>query len=203
MDFKNRAKSWDNQSRSDRSKIIADKIIELVGKNRNSSVMEYGCATGLIGFNICNAYKTLTLMDSEEEMINIVKEKIEDYKIDNVSAIKVDLVKDDYSEEKFDIIYTSLTLHHILDIGLIIQKFYNLLNEHGILCIIDLDTDDGSFHMDSKKFNGHNGFTHQEIEKILKNNGFFNIKSETFFHGTKQIRETDIPYSIFYSIGYK
>lgn len=203
MDFKDRAKSWDNEATIKRSKIIAEKIIDIVGENKKDSVMEYGCATGLIGFNLCDKYKKITFMDSEEEMLNRVKEKNKSYKFLNVSTINIDLTKEEYEKEKFDIIYTSLTLHHIIDLEKIIKTFYNLLNENGILFIIDLDTDDGSFHMDTKDFNGYNGFEHQYIENILENVGFSNLKSETFFHGIRQVNEKSIPYSIFYTVGYK
>lgn len=199
MSFKDRAKEWDNDKRIKRSKIIADKINDIIGKQQNFSIMEYGCATGLISFNLCKNFKKLTLMDSEDEMINTVKEKIITYKTSNVFANKVDLTKENYTQEKFNVIYTSLTLHHIKDIEDIIKKFYNLLNKNGILCIIELDKDDGSFHMNSKEFNGHNGFEHHYMENILKSTGFSNVKSETFFHDIKN----NIPYSLFYTIAYK
>ena len=199
MCFTGRAKEWDNDKRIKRSKVIADKINDIIGKRENFSVMEYGCATGLIGFNLCSNFKKITLMDSEDEMINIVKEKVKTYKISNIFPIKIDLTKEIYTQEKFDVIYTSLTLHHIVDVKSIIEKLYNLLNKNGILCIIELDKDDGSFHMNSKGFNGHNGFEHQYIETILKNTGFSNIKSKTFFHDTKN----NSPYSLFYTVGNK
>lgn len=201
MSFKGRAKNWDNDARIKRSEIVAKKIDEIVGDKRNSSIMEYGCATGLISLNLCNKFKKLTLMDSEEEMINIVKEKIEYYKISNVEPIKIDLTKEIFKKEKFDIIYTSMTLHHILDIEKMIKIFYNLLNKNGILCIIDLDKEDGSFHIDQKDFNGHNGFEHEYMENALRNAGFLNVKSETFFNGNKVYKEKVIPYSLFYAIG--
>lgn len=203
MSFKGRAKSWDNDRIIKRSEIIANKINELVGDKQNSSIMEYGCATGLISLNLCDKFKKLTLMDSEDEMINVVKEKIKFYKTSNILPIKIDLTKETYEEEKFDLIYTSLTLHHILDIENIVKKFYNLLNKDGILCIIELDKEDGSFHGDIKNFNGHNGFLHNEIENALRKVGFSNLKSETFFYGERTYDEKRIPYSVFYTIGEK
>lgn len=203
MDFKNRAKNWDNDKRIQRSKIIAEKIDEIVGEHKDSSIMEYGCATGLISFNLIDKFRKLTLMDSEEEMINIVKKKVIDYKISNVFPVKIDLTNQMYLEEKFDLIYTSLTIHHILDIEKIIKTFYNLLNPKGTLFITELDKEDGSFHINHKNFNGHNGFQHEVMEQALANAGFSNIKSETFFYGKKTYKEKVIPYSMFYTIGKK
>jgi len=203
MDFKGRAKKWDNDVMIKRSEVVAEKISELVGNQKESSVMEYGCATGLISFNLMDKFKKITLMDSEEEMINVVKEKIEVYGTTNVMPVNIDLEKETYSKEKFDIIYTSMTLHHILDTENIIKVFYNLLNENGILCIVELDKEDGSFHINEKDFDGHNGFEHTCMENAFKKAGFSNIKSETFFSGKKTYQDKIIPYSMFYTIAHK
>jgi len=203
MGFKGRAQNWDSDSRIKRAEVVAEKINEIVGDKKDISVMEYGCATGLISFNLCDKFRKLTLMDSEEEMLDVVKEKIETYQTSNIFPVLIDLTQESYTQEKFDLIFTSMTLHHILDIENIIKIFYDLLNENGILCIIDLDKEDGSFHINEKNFKGHNGFEHREIEDTLKSVGFSNIKSETFFQGQKVYEEKKISYSMFYAVGQK
>ena len=77
MSFEGRAKDWDNNSRIERSKMVAEKINEIIGNEKYNSIMEYGCATGLISLNLCDKFKKVTLMDSEKEMIKIVKEKLD------------------------------------------------------------------------------------------------------------------------------
>lgn len=203
MSFESRAKEWDNNSRIERSKVVADKINEIIGNEEYNSVMEYGCATGLISFNLCDKFKKITLMDSEKEMINIVKQKVEKYRNENIFPIQIDLMKELYKQEKFDLIYTSLTLHHIIDTEKIIKIFYNLLNKNGMLCIIDLDKEDGSFHINQKDFRGHNGFEHRYMENIFESVGFSNIESDTFYNGEKIYKEKTIPYSLFYTVGIK
>lgn len=203
MSFEGRAKDWDNDSRLKRSKIVSEKINEIIKNEKYNSVMEYGCATGLISFNLYDKFKKLTLMDSEKEMIKIVKEKINKYKKENIFPIQINLMNELYEEEKFDLIYTSLTLHHIPDTEKIIKIFYNLLNENGMLCIVDLDKEDGSFHINQKDFNGHNGFEHKYMENIFESVGLSNIKSDTFYNGEKIYKEKIIPYSLFYTVGYK
>ena len=203
MSFEGRAKDWDNDSRIKRSKIVAEKINEIIGNEKYNSIMEYGCATGLISLNLCEKFKKVTLMDSEKEMIKIIKEKLDRCEKNNVFPIQIDLMNESYKKEKFDLIYTSLTLHHIPDTEKIIKIFYNLLNENGMLCIIDLDKEDGSFHINQKDFNGHNGFEHRYMENIFESVGFSNIKSDTFYNGEKIYKEKTIPYSLFYTVGYK
>lgn len=203
MSFEGRAKNWDNDARIKRSKMVAEKINEMIGNEEYNSIMEYGCATGLISFNLCDKFKKVTLMDLEREMIEIVKEKVHKYKKNNIFPIQINLMNEWYKEEKFEFIYTCLTLHHILDTEKIIKIFYNLLNEDGMLCIIDLDKEDGSFHINQKDFNGHNGFEHRYIENIFESVGFSSIKSDTFYNGEKIYKEKNIPYSLFYTVGYK
>ncbi len=203
MDFKGRAKNWDNDTMIKRAEVVSKKIKEIVGNQKDTSIMEYGCATGLISFNLLDNFKKITLMDSEEEMINVVKEKIDVYNTSNVFPIKIDLTKEEYVGEKFDIIYTSMALHHIMDTEEIVKTFYKMLNKNGILCVVELDKEDGSFHINEKDFDGHNGFEHEAMEKWFTNAGFSNIKSETFFYGKKLYQEKIIPYSMFYTIGKK
>ena len=203
MSFEGRAKEWDNDSRLKRSKILAEKINEIIGNKKYNSIMEYGCATGLISLNLCDKFKKVTLMDSEKEMIKIVEEKLDKCKKSNIFPIQIDLVNEAYKGDKFDLIYTSLTIHHIQNTEKIIKIFYNLLNENGRLCIIDLDKEDGSFHINQKDFNGHNGFEHRYMENIFESVGFSNIKSDTFYNGEKIYKEKTIPYSLFYTVGYK
>lgn len=203
MSFREKARNYDTALRDRRSKMIAEKITNITFDTQNSTMMEYGCATGLISFHLYDKFKKLTLIDKEEEMINIVREKVETNNISNIFPLKMDLTKEDYEKEKFDVIFTSLTLHHIINIENIIEKFYHMLHKGGLLIIIDLDKEDGSFHMDTKNFVGHNGFEHEDIENILKRIGFRNLESKTFFHGKKSVQNKNIPYSLFYTFGYK
>ena len=90
-----------------------------------------------------------------------------------------------------------MVLHHILDTNNIIKKFYELLNDKGELCIIDLDEEDGKFHKKYPEFNGHNGFSQTELKTILINIGFKDIEIRTFFDDEKIIENEKINYSLF------
>ena len=104
MDFKGRAQNWDSESMIKRSKAVAQEINNILGdEHKDSSAMEYGCATGLISFNLIDKFKKITLMDSENEMLDIVREKIDYYNTKNVYPININLVKEDYTEEKLKI----------------------------------------------------------------------------------------------------
>jgi len=99
--------------------------------------------------------------------------------------------------ETFDVIYTSMVLHHIQDISGLANKFYALLNDGGQVIIVDLDKEDGSFHKNEPGFNGHNGFDQEKLKKIFLEAGFKAVESTTFFYDEKKIEGKNIKYSLF------
>jgi len=202
-DFNNKALEWDNERRVKRAKIIADKIYDVVEVKKDSSAMEYGCGTGLISFNLADKFDSIVLMDLAQAMIDVLNKKIELSGNKNMKPVLKDLVKEEYNEEKFDLIYNSMVLHHIIDTEKIIKTFYSILNDNGVLCIVDLDKDDGSFHKDDPEFNGHSGFDHEYIANVFRKAGFVNIKIETFYHSEVQVLGETVPYSLFCISGKK
>lgn len=197
MNFDEYAKNWDTEKRISRARVIAEKILESINIQGNYSAMEFGCGTGLVSFNLYNKFKKITLIDSSIGMIDILNSKIEKYKAGNMEAMYVDLIREDLKEGGFDVIFSSMVLHHINDVNLIIKKLYQLLNRDGYLCIVDLNEDDGNFHKDHHGFDGHNGFNQVELKGILTAAGFGNIESNTFFYDEKIIEGERIPYSLF------
>lgn len=106
-------------------------------------------------------------------------------------------------KEKYDIIYNSMALHHIVDVKNLINKLYNLINEDGALCIVDLNEEDGRFHKNEKDFNGHNGFNQKWLRDIIKEVGFKSVTSYTFYNGMKNIDDEVVEYSLFILLAVK
>jgi len=166
MFFDDYAKKWDTDRRINRAKIISEEIANSIDINKGCSAMEFGCGTGLISFNLVEKFENITLIDSSKGMIDVVKEKIEKYEVDNMKPYAIDLFNEEIIE-KFDVIYTSMVLHHIQDIAGLANKFYTLLNDGGQVIIVDLDKEDGSFHKNEPGFNGHNGFDQEKLKIFL------------------------------------
>ena len=197
MSFDQYAKNWDTDKRINRAKIIANEIGNSIDTDENYSAMEFGCGTGLISFNLYDKFKKITLIDSSKGMIDILNSKINKYKIDNMITNHLDISNENSLDEKFDIIYNSMVLHHIHNTTAIINKFYQLLNNDGYLCIVDLNEEDGSFHKEYPDFDGHNGFNQEELKRILVSDGFDDIESNTFFYDEKVVEGKKINYSLF------
>lgn len=197
MNYDDYAKTWDTDIRINRAKTIADQISVSIGSNKNYSAMEFGCGTGLVSFNLYDKFKSITLVDSSKGMIDILRSKINTYEVTNMVPYHLDISIKNSLDMKFDVIYTSMVLHHIIDIEAIIKNFNQLLNKDGYLCIVDLNEDDGSFHMEYPEFDGHNGFSQDDLKSTLINHGFKDIESNTFFYDKKIIGDEKVSYSLF------
>lgn len=202
-EFDIKALTWDdNPLFIERSKYIADKIREHISLNNQMEGFEYGCGTGLISFNLIPYLKSITLADSSDGMLNVLRKKIEKNNITSMAVLKTDLIVDEIPEKKFDIIYTALTLHHIEDIETILKRFYSMLNKSAYLCIADLDKEDGSFH--GPEFKGHLGFDRIEMKNLFEEAGFKNIKVDTCYE-IKRVNEQNqnVTYPVFLMTGKK
>lgn len=197
MRFDENAKNWDTEKRINNAKIIGNEIANSIASNKNYSAMEFGCGTGLISFNLYDRFQKVTLIDSSKGMIDILNSKIIKCKINNMVAKHLDITNENSIDEKFDVIYNSMALHHIQDTSSIVETFYKLLNDEGYLCIVDLNEEDGSFHKEYPDFDGHNGFNQEELKRTLVSAGFNNIESNTFFYDEKVIGDKKTNYSLF------
>jgi ubiquinone/menaquinone biosynthesis C-methylase UbiE len=202
-EFDIKALTWDdNPLFIERSKHIADKIREHVSLTKEMEGFEYGCGTGLISFNLIQYLKSITLADSSDGMLAVLIDKIHKHGVTTMDVLKTDLIVDKIPENKFDIIYTALTLHHIADVETILKKFYTMLKNSAFLSIADLDTEDGSFH--GPDFKGHLGFDRDEMKKLFESAGFKNIKVETCYE-IKRVNEQNqnLSYPVFLMTGEK
>jgi len=171
--FDKQAKEWDsNPDKVKRAKAFAKEINKFIQPNKTLNALEFGCGTGLLSFELKNDFKTITLTDTSEGMIDVLKEKIEINNIKNFKPVLIDVLQECKKITDIDVIFTLMTLHHIDDLDNAFKVFYSLLNKNGYLCIADLVEEDGSFHKDVPNFDGHNGFNKIKLSKKLADYGF-------------------------------
>jgi ubiquinone/menaquinone biosynthesis C-methylase UbiE len=174
--FDDRARDWDkNQRYIDRSEAVAKAMLQTIPFKKSMKALEYGSGTALLSFALKDKFSEITLMDNSREMTVVTEEKIAAENIQNMKPLFFDLEYQDYNE-KFDIIYNQMVMHHVIDIDLVLSKFYTLLNPGGYLAIADLYAEDGSFH--SEGFEGHLGFDVDRLGEKLKALGFINIEHQ-------------------------
>jgi ubiquinone/menaquinone biosynthesis C-methylase UbiE len=174
------AATWDNNPiHIKRAEAIAEKLKQIIPEKSNLSALEFGAGTGLLSVEMRDFFANITLMDSSLEMISVTIEKLADADIHHLKPIFFDLEKNNYNEKTFDVIFTQMVLHHVVDIEKIISKFYRLLKKTGMLFIADLYQEDGTFH--DQEFTGHLGFNPEILSQQLIKQGFTNISFEQCF----------------------
>lgn len=172
MNFDTQALVWDKDPKKiERAKIVAGEIISFIKPNQKLSALEFGCGTGLLSFELKNAFSRITLADNSEGMINVLLEKIQTTGVKNFDPILIDLLEDEIKISNHDVVYTLMTLHHMPDISRILKTFNSIITQNGYLCIADLVKEDGSYHAHENDFNEQDGFDRKELtEKLLDNN---------------------------------
>ena len=133
------ASSWDNNSkRVQIAQSAVENIVKHVPLNSNFDILDYGCGTGLLGFGLSEFAKSVTGMDSSKGMIDEFNKKANELGFKNVSAIYHDIHDNHLPCNTFDMIASSMTLHHINDTNDFLAKCALSLKDNGYLCINDL-----------------------------------------------------------------
>ena len=190
------AKGFDTDSRKTRAEAVAEALmtrIKVSGKN----AIEFGCGTGLVGLSIAQIFSSLVLIDSSEEMIAEAEKKISKEDAGKISALCCDLMEKVPEGLCADYIFSSLVLHHIIDIQKALEIFRSILNVGGHLLVVDLNPDDGGFHAKYADFDGHNGFEQAALIALAEQVGFKNVQSHTFYADVKIVGKEEMPYSLF------
>jgi 2-polyprenyl-3-methyl-5-hydroxy-6-metoxy-1,4-benzoquinol methylase len=197
--FDSKARTWDaDPAKVERAGRVADAIAARVPGLGRMSVFEYGCGTGLLGFALLPRVARVTLADSSKEMLAVAREKIAASGARNVSALHLDLTSDPPPGAKFDLVCTLLTLHHIPDTDGVLRKLRELLPDGGILCVSDLEAEDGSFH--GPGFDGHHGFDRADLGRRLERAGFRNVRFETVCEIAKETAAGTRAFPVFLAV---
>ncbi len=179
-EFDVKAKTWDlDPVKSERAKAVADAIRIECALSASAHAFEFGCGTGLVSFFMQPYLSRIIMADSSQGMLDVLGDKIRNAGVENMFPLYLDLTVSPPPDEKFDLVYTLLTLHHVAETEPMFTVFHSMLNDDGFLCIADLDTEDGSFHGDG--FTGHNGFDRKDLLTQAEKAGFKNIRFSTVF----------------------
>jgi ubiquinone/menaquinone biosynthesis C-methylase UbiE len=194
--FDSKARQWDdNPLFRERGLMIAEAIRKAVPLQRSMNALDYGCGTGLLSFPLKDELGSILMADSSGGMLKVVNEKIAAQGVSNMTTMKIDFHSDPHPEQRFDLIVTSMTLHHVPDTDHILQVFHDLLNPGGYLCITDLDQEDGSFH--GPKVDVHHGFDRDDLSRRAQQAGFSDPQFQTVFSIAKEHTSGTRDYPVF------
>lgn len=188
------ANIYDTPERVQIAKVSSDAIREHLVDAKDKNAIDFGCGTGLVGMNLLNDFKSILFLDTSQNMINQVKQKISNSNIENADTLCFDFEKDNLSDLHADYIFMVQVLLHIKDFKPVLLKLYDVLNPGGHLIIVD-------FNKNNEVVSDmvHSGFDQKTLTDTMSNIGYKSIESKTFYNGSKIFMGHDASLFILYS----
>ena len=170
------AKEWDSsQTRQELAFNIAKTLMEMVPLNKSMHILDFGAGTGLLSRHLCPYVSAITALDFSKEMLAELRRSAQSWPDCNITTQHSDILK--YStDQHFDGIVSSMSMHHVENLDGLFQKFSTLLKKDGFIAIADLELEDGSFHDHGDEGVFHLGFEHQRLIEIAEKHGFESIR---------------------------
>ena len=200
--FDERARDWDNDpAKVERARAVAEAMRRNLPLAPGMRCLEYGCGTGLLGFALHGEVGAIALADSSEGMLAVLREKFAAAGAANMTPRKLDLAVDSLPEDRFDLVFTLMVLHHVPDTAAVLRQFHALLGPGGWLAVCDLDAEDGTFH--DPGFDGHKGFDRAALAQKLEEMGFTEVRAVTAYEVTRDSPAGRKVYPLFLLVGRK
>ena len=174
------ANIYDTYERIQIAKVSSYAIREYLVDAKSKKAIDFGCGTGLVGMNLLNDFNSMLFLDTSQNMINQIKQKISDNTIQNVDTLCFDFEKEGQSDLHADYIFMAQVLLHINDVELVLSRLYDVLNVGGHLLIVDFNKNE-----EIVSDMVHNGFDQVKLTDIMTKIGYRDIQSKTFYTGSK------------------
>ena len=150
---------------------IAQSMIRELTLTPDMDVLDFGCGTGLLTFALRPFVRSITGVDSSQGMLDVFKTKIKEQNLNNIKASYLDLDNGGVLSGSYHLIVSSMTLHHVKEIGPLLKQFQRVIYSSGSLCVADLDLDDGQFHGNNDGV-FHDGFNREDLSRMCMSAGF-------------------------------
>ena len=174
------AAEWDDSPlRAGIATAVADAIAAAVPLASHWNALEYGCGTGLVGVRVLPRLGHLLATDLSPGMLAVLREKAGAAGLDRLTTQVLDLTSGPVPADRYDFLFTSMTLHHIPDVGALVRAFGAMLVPGGWIALADLDTEDGSFHGPDVPGVAHHGFDRAQVQRWLREAGFTDVAFRT------------------------
>lgn len=152
--------------------------------------LEFGCGRGNLAL-LLPPELAITALDPSPEALAALRAKLDGLERTNIDVHEAD-IRDFPESVRYDLIYSTLALHHIESLSQLLHMCARLLKPGGAIALVDLDREDGSFHDDHTGI-FHFGFDRGEFAQELADAGFrlrfigdIYRREKTFADGRKQ-----------------
>ncbi len=113
-----------------------------------------------------------------------------------MKTIQADIAHTAPPESAFDLIVSSMAMHHIQDVSTALSRLHDCLRPGGRVALADLDAEDGSFHPDGMGVY-HQGFDRDDFRARMMAAGFTDVRTSD----AHQIEKNDRQYGVFLAVG--
>ncbi len=184
------ASTWDEDAGRVRlASAVADAIARQVGLTPAIDVLDFGCGTGLLTLALRPHVRSVTGADTSPGMLSVLERKVLDQGLESVTTQLLRSADGYAIAGEYDLIASSMTLHHVADLTSLFARFRAHLRPGGRIALADLDREDGTFHDADVTDVFHLGFERPELEAILSAAGFDELADTTAFVHHRRGRE--------------
>ena len=179
--FDEKAQEWDTPERQERARAVAQVIREHVILSTSMRVIDIGAGTGLLGLELASHVGSMVLAEPSAGMLEVARQKLAGSGPANATAIEFDLPAEPPPGAPFDLAVSLLMLHHVEDTQAVLSSIHALLAPDGRMALLDLDSEDGSFHDEDAEGIHHHGFDQAEIVRLAESAGFEGVETRIVY----------------------
>jgi ubiquinone/menaquinone biosynthesis C-methylase UbiE len=151
---------------------LLDLVVRHAGARRGDRVLDIGCGTGLLSLRFVKKGCRVYGIDNSDKMLDIFRDKLKRLGIErDVECRHMDAAAARLPRAGFDIVVSSVTLHHLKNKSGLIKKVYNALRPGGSFIIGEIDMDTTGRHTDVRRLRRILNILEREWIPALKDAG--------------------------------
>ncbi len=191
---------YDTPDKLERSKKVIEKLVSVLPADKNWKVLDVGIGTGNTAVYLSPYVKEIVGTDLSFGMLEVLDKKIKELGIENIRYFKKDILKEDFEEKDFDLIFNAMTMHHIDNPKRAVSRFKEFLKPEGYIAFVDLYKEDGTFHSDNADVK-HFGFDFDEVKRWFEKENVELVYLDNIYTIEKEREGKKREYPVFLAVG--
>ncbi|WP_051602956.1 class I SAM-dependent DNA methyltransferase [Simplicispira psychrophila] len=189
------ARDWDQRPMSQQLASVPARLLAQVPLHADDHVLDFGAGTGLLSTAIAPQVAQVTALDTSAAMLQVLHEK----GFANITTRQQDIFAG--LPERYNVVVSCMAMHHVANTAALLQAFADALHRGGRIALVDLVTEDGSFHGDNEaKGVQHFGFAPAALQALAEQAGVTDI---AFSHLQEMQHRNGRAYPLFLMTGCK